>query len=249
MGPSLSFKHRPRQRTFGHAAYYIANEMAFAHNAMIRGLNAIYLQAPHVTKKDASDFLFFVATWSAWILHHHDLEETSMFPKLEAVPGIKQGQLSRNTNQHELFVGGLKSLNQYATKTTAAAYDGKRVHELIDAFAHHMTKHLADEIGTLWALDCCEKGKEKNLLKIYNDAEAEAGKQSKTAVPPMVLGLCDKTFEGGNDWPVMPPGAAYIVHYIFSWWHRGAWRFLPSDTFRTPRHLAFSGPEKEERAK
>ncbi|KAI1359420.1 hypothetical protein F5Y08DRAFT_80323 [Xylaria arbuscula] len=228
-----------------HAAHQIANEMAFAHNAMLRGLNSIYLQAPHVSKQDASDFLFFVASWSAWVLHHHDLEETNMFPKFETIPGIQPGQLSQNIHQHELFAGGLKSLNDYATNTPAATYEGKRVIGLMDAFAHHMTKHLADEIDTLWALDCCEKGEEKNLLKIYEEAEAEAGKQDKTVVPPMALGLCDKTFEGGNNWPAMPPGSTYIVHYFFSWKHRGAWRFLPSDTFRTPRPLAFLGSKGE----
>ncbi|KAI0203707.1 polyketide synthase dehydratase-domain-containing protein [Astrocystis sublimbata] len=214
-----------------HAAHYIANEMAFAHNAMLRGLNAIYLQAPHVPNEDASDFLIFVASWSAWVLHHHDLEEANMFPKFEAIPGIKEGQLSQNLHQHELFSGGLQSLNQYARNTPATTYDGNRVCELIDTFANHMAQHLTDEIDTLWGLDCCEK-EEENLLKVYQDSEAEAGKQDKTLVPPMVLGLCDKTFEGGNNWPAMPLGSSYVVHYLFARKHRGAWRFLPSDTFR-----------------
>ena len=43
---------------------YIANEMAFAHNAMIRGINSIYNQAPHVHKpKDIADLLFFAKFW------------------------------------------------------------------------------------------------------------------------------------------------------------------------------------------
>ncbi|KAI0195031.1 hypothetical protein F4808DRAFT_464319 [Astrocystis sublimbata] len=95
-------------------------------------------------------------------------------------------------HQHELFAGGLKSLNQYATNTTAVDCKGKEVCELIETFAQHMVMHLADEIDTLWVLDCCGK--------VYQDPEAEAGKQDKTAVPPMALGLCDKTFEGGNNW-------------------------------------------------
>ncbi|KAI1266293.1 hypothetical protein F5Y18DRAFT_426191 [Xylariaceae sp. FL1019] len=227
-----------------HTAHHIANEMAFAHNAMLRGLNSIYLQAPHVSAKDASDFLFFIASWSGWVLHHHNLEEANMFPKFEAVPGIQAGQLAQNLHQHELFASGLESLSQYAVRTPAGAYDGKRVTDLIDGFAQHMAQHLADEIDTLWSLDCCDKGQEKKLLQIYKDAETEAGKQDKSVVPPMVLGLCDKTFQDGNDWPAMPPGSAYFVHYIFARKHRGAWRFLPSDTFRTPRPLACLGSEE-----
>lgn len=62
----------------------------------------------------------------------------------------------------------------------------------------------------------------------------------QTVVPPMVLGLRDITFRGGNTWPVMPPLSEYFVHYIFAWKHSGSWRFLPCDTWGTPRPLAFA---------
>jgi hemerythrin-like domain-containing protein len=218
--------------------------MAFAHNAMLRGLNAIYLQAPHIPKADVSDFLFFVETWSHWIMHHHTLEEESMFPGFEATPGVKPGQLSHNVEQHHLFAAGLETLYKYATSTTPDQYDGKRVRDVVESFAKEIREHLADEIETLWGLDCCDVGQGENLLKVFRAAESDAGKQDKTAVPPMVLGLCDRTFEGGNNWPSLPLGAAYIVHYIFARKHRGAWRFLPCDTFRNPRPLAFLGDKK-----
>ncbi|OPB43781.1 hemerythrin HHE cation binding domain protein [Trichoderma guizhouense] len=231
------------KRTDDHPAHYIANEMAFAHSAMLRGLNAIYLQAPYVPKADVSDFLFFVSSWAGWVQHHHILEETRMFPDFERIPGIKAGQLSHNIEQHHLFSTGLDDLKKYATNTTEADYDGGRLRELITSFSTYMREHLADEIDTLWSLECCEKGQEENLLQVYKDCEAEAGKQDKTVVPPMVLGLCDKTFQGGNSWPAMPIGSEYIVHYLLGRKHRGAWRFLPSDTFRRPRPLPFLGDE------
>ncbi|KAK9783708.1 putative Peptidase S8/S53 domain-containing protein [Seiridium cardinale] len=149
-----------------HPAHYMANEMAFSHNGMIRGLNAIYLQANHITTTDAPDFLFFVAAWSDWVLDHHSLRETNMFTGFEAIVGI-----------------------------SPAEYDGKKVCELIDGFVHHFRQHLADEIETLWTLDCCD--------------EAEARKQDKPGVPPMVLGLCDKTFQG-----VMTSRACLSAHLV-----------------------------------
>lgn len=218
--------------------------MAFAHNAMLRGLNAIYLQAPYIPKADTVDFLFFVASWASWVQDHHILEETQMFPGFERIPGIRPGQLSPNIEQHHLFSTGLEDLKKYASVTTAVEYNGKKMRELIDIFSAHMREHLADEISTLWSLECCENGQEKILLKVYKDCATEAGKQDKTVVPPMVLGLCDKTFQGGNSWPAIPIGSEYIVHYIFGRKHRGAWRFLPSDTFRTPRMLPFLGDEQ-----
>jgi hypothetical protein len=215
--------------------------MAFAHNAMLRGINAIYLQAPHVLSVDAGDFLFFVASWSDWVLHHHILEEKEMFPSFESVPGVTPGSLQHNVVQHHGFSDGLSALQKYATTTTPEQYSGTRVQTLIDSFAERFREQLADEIGTLWAMDSVkvDTADSEKLLIIYQNCEAEVGKQDKSIVPPMVLGLCDKTFEGGNEWPKMPMGSSYFVHYLFARKHRGAWRFLPCDTFRNPRPLFF----------
>jgi hypothetical protein len=139
-------------------------------------------------------------------------------------------------------VNGLEALHKYALETDAARYDGTKVCELIDVFKSALREHLADEIDTLWSMDSVSAGsaESKKLLQIYKRCEAEASKQDKHVVPPMVLGLCDKTFEGGNSWPAMPVGSAYFVHYIFARKHRGAWRFLPCDTWSQPRQLPFA---------
>lgn len=164
-----------------------------------------------------------------------------MFPGFEAVPGIKPGALEGNVEQHHAFSEGLTALQTYATSTEAESYSGERVRALIDGFAAQLREHLADEITTLWSLESCGEENGKKLLEVYQAAEAEAGKQDKSVVPPMVLGLCDATFQGGNNWPVMPMGSSFFVHYIFGRKHRGAWRFLPCDTWRNPKPLAFLG--------
>ena len=216
--------------------------MAFAHNCMLRGLNAIYLQALHISSEDVKDFQFFIASWADWVLHHHVIEESEMFPAFEAVPGVTPGSLQHNIEQHHEFSDGLSALRKYASEASAAAYSGAHVRSLIDGFAETLRQHLVDEIDTLWAMDSVTKGpNSEKLVKIYQHCEKEAGKQDKTIVPPMVLGLCDRTFEGGNDWPKMPMGSAYFVHYLFGRKHRGAWRFLPCDTWRNPKPLAFLG--------
>jgi hypothetical protein len=83
-------------------------------------------------------------------------------------------------------------------------------------------------------MDSAPAENSKILVAIYKRSEADAAKQDKSVVPPMALSLCDKTFEVGNDWPKMPMGSAYIVHYLFARKHSGAWRFLPCDTFEHP---------------
>ncbi|KAJ8122658.1 hypothetical protein O1611_g9787 [Lasiodiplodia mahajangana] len=78
-----------RTQNITHPALHIANEIALIHNAMLRGLNAIYLQAPHVRKaQDVADLLFLTQSWSAWLLDHHNLKEGTMLPGFEAVLGV-----------------------------------------------------------------------------------------------------------------------------------------------------------------
>ncbi|PWY76079.1 hypothetical protein BO94DRAFT_627153 [Aspergillus sclerotioniger CBS 115572] len=203
-----------------HPALYIANEMAFAHNSMLRGLNSIYLQAPHVSDPtDITDFLFFITSWAAWVSHHHILEEEKMFPGFERVIGIP-GFLGVNVEQHHSFQPSLKRLLEYGRDTEPGEYDAKIVRGIIEAMAPGFREHLAGRLS---------------------ECEAEAGGQDKNVVPPMVLGLRDVTFEGGNDWPVMPPLSAWVVHYFFKRKYNGAWRFLPCDTWGRPRELAFGG--------
>jgi hypothetical protein len=221
--------------------------MAFAHNAMLRGLNALYLQAPNISSNEVSDFLFFAASWSAWVLHHHTIEESYMFPAFQSVSGVTPGMLQDTIEQHYAFADGLEKLHKYSTTTTPMQYDGNRFCALIDIFAKLLRDHLADEIDTLWAMDSvpANSAESQELMKIYHHCELEAKKQDNNVVPPMVLGLCDKTFEGGNNWPKMPWGSAYIVEYWYGKKHRGAWRFLPCNTWGKPRELLFIRKKEE----
>jgi hypothetical protein len=58
---------------------------------------------------------------------------------------------------------------------------------------------------------------------------------------PLFLGLCDKTFQGGNNWPNNMPGfVPYIVDWGFAWNHRSVWRLLPCDMHGKPRPLPFA---------
>lgn len=211
---------------------------------MLRGFNAISLQAHHIPSKDAADFLFFVGAWCEWILDHHKLEETILFPGFANVEGVSKGALEENVEQHHAFSSGLQDLSDYARNTAAEDYDSKELMALIDAFASPLRAHLISEPITLMSLDCVPAEHAHELLAVYKKCEAEAGKQDKFVVPPMVLGLCDKTFQGGNDWPQLPWGSEYIVKWVLARRHAGAWRFLPSDGWRMPRPLAFLGNEQ-----
>ena len=129
--------------------------MALVHNCIIRSLNAIYLQAPHVhTRDDIRDFLEYIKAWCLTLGVHHDTEEAVSFPLFTAMTGV-EGIMEQNIVQHEAFHPGLEALDAYATacQDYKEAYNGKRVVEIIEEFAPILTTHLDDEITTLDALD------------------------------------------------------------------------------------------------
>lgn len=130
-----------------------ATEMALVHNLLIRGLNAIYLQAPHVQASDERAFLNHAWCWYTNVHVHHSGEESYLFPLLEDMAGIK-GVMDVNVEQHHLFEGGVQIMSQYIRNCLDGkeAYDGKKLVSLIDDFGHILAGHLADEIPTLLGL-------------------------------------------------------------------------------------------------
>jgi hypothetical protein len=65
-----------------------ATHMAHIHNAILRGYNSIYLQAPHITDADKPAFVGYALTWYRFVKSHHDSEELELFPKVEAILGL-----------------------------------------------------------------------------------------------------------------------------------------------------------------
>ena len=158
--------------------------MAHAHNVILRGLNAIYQQAPHVPTsntpiykpRDVKDLLFYVRSWTKTVEHHHDTEETCMFPELAGFAG-KPGLMDGPKHQHEEFTPGLDKLLQYATNTKPDAYrwTGRGgMKEIIDGFGASLTKHLNEEIDTILSLGFMDS---VGLRKCWDKAEVYAKAQ------------------------------------------------------------------------
>jgi len=140
--------------------------MAFFHNAVLRGINCIYLQAPHVKKpEDVEDLLFLTRLWTKWLINHHEVEEDRIFPGFEKIIG-KPGVLQVNVEQHHLFSGGLEDLLAYATSTSPKDYSGDRLRSIINGFAEPLCTHLHEEIDTLLSLRSYDG---PALLKVWKE--------------------------------------------------------------------------------
>ncbi|KAH7130280.1 hypothetical protein B0J11DRAFT_248338 [Dendryphion nanum] len=227
----------------------VAADMANAHNLLIRGLNSIYLQGPHVTKPaDVADFAFYVTSWVDSVHHHHHGEETILFPAFEAIAksaGDTAGVMNENVEQHKLFENGLNALKEYASKfvdLTASGdkqFDAAEMKRIIDSFGDALATHLHDEIKTLLAL---EKFDSKVVKKEYDDMVQKTIKGANVhVVVPLALGCADRTAVGSEGFPPIPFFLPFLCAYVFSRKHKGAWRFSPCDAWGKPQPLQFVG--------
>lgn len=152
--------------------------MACVHNVVLRGLNAIYLQAPHVQPEDVKSFCAFIGHWHSIISLHHAGEEEEGFPMIEKMAG-EEGIMDVHVEQHHTFLPRLDDLGEYAEDCAAGRekYDGRRIVEIIDEFGAVLAGHLADEIPTIEGLR--KYGEEKMAgLKEVLKAEEERNKVS-----------------------------------------------------------------------
>lgn len=127
--------------------------MACVHNMMIRGLNSIYRQAPHIKPQDVKSFLGYSACFYELITVHHAGEEDFLFPKIEEMSGDK-GIMDHNVEQHHAFHNGIEKYNDYikACLSGTETYDGAQLTAIIDDFGKILADHLRDEIPTLIGL-------------------------------------------------------------------------------------------------
>jgi hemerythrin-like domain-containing protein len=160
----------------------MANEMAFVHNAFIRGFNAIILQGPHVPSngqpgynaQDVKDFLFFTHCLIKGLHHHHDAEETMAFPEIEREIG-KPGYMSIAADQHAAFHDGLYALWDFSKKLQdkPEEWTWDAMHKLFDGFMPALQEHLAEEVDLFLSLDQFE---EEGLRRAWKAAENEGKK-------------------------------------------------------------------------
>ncbi|KAL9086285.1 MAG: hypothetical protein Q9165_007200 [Trypethelium subeluteriae] len=239
-GPYALISTDPFSRDPSHAAYYVATQMALAHNGIIRGLNSIYIQATHLPRNDLAtiqDFLTYCQCWCESMHHHHEAEEHDFFPNIERITGV-EGLMERNVEQHRAFTPGFDRFQEYARTCQPKDYDGQTIKNLVDDFAEPLTRHLYEEIDTLRALDSYDS---QRIREAYQHFEKGLRSADMYRSAPLVFGTADRSFEGGmHDFPPVPFFVPYVVHYLFARRYSGAWRFNPCTFWRDRRELAFT---------
>ncbi|PWI64553.1 hypothetical protein PCL_09566 [Purpureocillium lilacinum] len=224
-----------------HAAISMAQQMALAHNVILRSINAAVNQCCGVQPgtAEARDFLLFNQSVFEILKQHHDIEEEYMFGAIERLTGIP-GIMDRNLLEHKDFEAGLEKFRKYVFETNADKYDGQTLKALLEGFGSTVEKHLHNEIPTLLELQDYDSSKLGEIAKELGRRFGGAGDKYRHA--PLFIGCSDKTFvlDGQNiPFPPVPFFVPYIIKLFFEPRHAGSWRFNPSDSFGQPRPLRF----------
>lgn len=136
-----------------HRCAHMATIMAEIHNVMIRALNSAYDHAGRVRPgtKQATQLLQYSQIICEMIETHHEWEETSYFPAIEAFakqPGI----LQQNIEQHKAFEQGIHNFSEYCKATSKDEYTTSTFQALIDEFSQPLNKHFHEEPALFYSL-------------------------------------------------------------------------------------------------
>ncbi|KAK3367904.1 hypothetical protein B0H63DRAFT_489974 [Podospora didyma] len=205
----------------------IASEMANVHNIMLRGLNSIYLQAPHISQGDIIPFCRYISGFCSFIHIHHNGEEEQFFPEVEKMAGVK-GLMDGNVEQHRVFQAGLKGLEEYTAAVLAGKeeYSGEKIKNLVDGFGAVLVQHLTDEIPTLLGL----REYEDKMAGLEKAIQEEAETSMKTLGNfGMVWCFANLDIHFENDiWLGFPPAPApvkFLFRNLFWWFYPDARKF------------------------
>lgn len=136
----------------------LAAEMSQVHNAIIRGVNAVYLQCVNVSKRgtdiDKADFVNFAYQWSQMIDDHHTMEEEMFFPEMNELAGVP-GLMDGNVEEHKTFHDGLDVYTSYLKGVLDGkeSYDGEKLKAILDGFLPTLHSHLVNEVDHLVSLE------------------------------------------------------------------------------------------------
>ena len=149
--------------------------MTLVHNLLLRSLNAIVLQAPHITGADILPFTRFILAWHTMISVHHKGEEELFFPAVERMAGVV-GVMDKEKGEHEQFHAGLDALKGYVDAVIKGEeeWDGGRVVQVVEGFGGVLRGHLKGEVESLEGLRRFGEEKMKGVMKAAEE-EAEAG--------------------------------------------------------------------------
>ncbi|KAH8808828.1 hypothetical protein F5884DRAFT_858348 [Xylogone sp. PMI_703] len=219
----------------------MATEMACVHNCLMRCINNIYLQAPHVPPSDYKAFLEMCSLWHGLLKKHHDSEEQGFFNDMNQYFGVET--MVSSITEHAAFHDGIGTFSAYIKSLSGkeAEFNGTKLVEIIDSFVKPLEMHFHNEIDIMMGLS--ELGNPELVVKMWTDSVNKAIKEMKLRDVldqfPFTTLCHDYTFENGlhSNFPPAPRPVLYIFKQFFLLRYRGLSRYTPCDVSGTPQPL------------
>jgi hypothetical protein len=232
-----------------------ATHMAHIHNAILRGYNTIYLQAPYIQETDKPAFIGYAQTWYRFVKSHHDDEEAELFPKVEEILDSKD-IWKETREEHESFLGGLADYNAYLTSLPSPqSFNGKELQNIMSSFQTPFSHHFHHEISTIASFADHLSAPAPNTPEAEHAATIFKAWGKKTVtkagtfdVVPFFLMNLDATFEEGKwaKWPPMPAPVRWGLVNVAGSVHWAWWKFASCDGGGRPKELyALEGKDGE----
>lgn len=207
--------------------------MCSMHNAIFRGFNCIYQQAPYVVDADKASFVGYCLTWYRVLKYHTENEDSSLFPRTEEllkdnsiwegmhqehgmspVGRLTQGEraCSELTTVEDAFQPGLVNFEEYLrTLQSPQDFSGQRLREIMASFQDPFETHFRNEISVIANLSKHPKTPKPHTSEEKNTQAAFDGREGKafmlagiTDIVPFVLFHMDWAYEDGM-WAHFPP--------------------------------------------
>ncbi|KAK0724609.1 hypothetical protein B0H67DRAFT_680162 [Lasiosphaeris hirsuta] len=198
--------------------------MTLAHNMFIRGLNSIYLQAPHIAAAEHHNFAQYMRRWSTIVRLHYQAEEVDFFTAIEALSGV-ESIMEGNIAQHHAFEPGLDAFHAHVEAVLAGTEDV-------------LVAHLADGIPTLEGL----RPHADKLEPFVEEGHGRGGAElDELGLSGMVWAFAHIDLEFGDgmwaNWPAASAVVRFLATSLFWRIHGGMAKFKAVDKSGHMRHL------------
>lgn len=221
----------------------VASEMTLIHNCLIRALNSIYIQAPHIPITEFPNFISYCLATYQGLCKHHDSEETILFPAIEKLTGTT-GLTTENVQGHRDFKEKLGSWGKWleSCHNKKNNFSAQICTSMMDDFMPLLAAHYAAEIPTLLALKRFDDKKIDLLALAKEEGEKVMGGMSKTRLLPVFLLNHDCTFENGaHAFPSVPAPVRWVLRSVCGRVQSAWWQFSTVGYDGNPRELKYLG--------
>ena len=205
---------------------HAASEMALVHNCIIRAINSIYIQAPHMPVTEYRHFVKYCLATHEGLTAHHDGEEEIFFPEIERMTG-EHGLMAPSISQHHAFAKGFTAWANWLKSIEARKnnFSPDMCRSLMDDFIPPLAAHLHDEIA--FVLSLARFGSKLDLRALgKKEGDLVMARLSKTKVLPVFMLNHDAEFEGGwHAFPPVPRIVRWVLRSVFGRWEAKWWVF------------------------